>query len=161
MRLGDKPLIPRQGGFTYVAVLFALAIFGIGLAALGETWSARSHRDKEEDLIRVGSAYASAISQYYRRSPGSAKQYPVKLEDLLEDRRFVGTERYLRQLYPDPMAGGQEWGIVKAPDGGVAGVFSLSEKNSLRQSPLVLSSGATIAGSRYLEWKFIFQPPKP
>ncbi|CDG81981.1 type II secretion system protein [Janthinobacterium agaricidamnosum] len=146
-----------QAGFTYVAMLFALAIFGVLLAALGESWSAVSQREKEEELIQVGSAYARAIGSYYARSPGAVKHYPAKLEELIEDRRFVGVERHLRSLYADPLNQAQPWGLVPAQDGGIAGVYSLSDKEPLRKQPLLLPGMAVLAGARYSEWKFVYR----
>jgi type II secretory pathway pseudopilin PulG len=148
---------PGERGFTYVAMLIALALFGIGLAALGEAWSAASQRDKEEELIMIGKAYVRAIGNYYTRSPGSVRKYPAKLEDLLEDTRFVGTERHLRRLYRDPITNAEQWGVVSAPDGGVMGVYSLSEKSPLRKQPLRLANGTMISGARYADWQFVFR----
>jgi hypothetical protein len=64
---------------------------------------------------------------YFQRSPGTAKRYPARLGDLLEDRRFLSRQRYLRRIYVDPMTGKAEWGLVQAPQGGVMGVYSLAE----------------------------------
>lgn len=148
----------RQRGFTYFVMLFALAIFGLGLAALGEAWSTASRRDREEELIQIGAAYARAIGDYYRRSPGTPKTYPARLDQLLEDRRFAGTERHLRRLYADPLSGDTEWGLVPAPDGGIAGVFSRSDKPTLRRQALALAGAAPVSGARYSDWKFVYQP---
>jgi hypothetical protein len=52
-----------------VVVLAALAIFALGLAALG-SWE-RVAGDKEQELLRAGSAYVRAIGAYYQRSPGT------------------------------------------------------------------------------------------
>ncbi|HYD82132.1 MAG TPA: type II secretion system protein [Paucimonas sp.] len=150
-----------QRGFTYVAMLFALAIFGIGLAALGESWSAASRREREEELIRIGTAYARAIGEYHRRSPGARKAYPARLEELVEDKRFVGTVRHLRRLYRDPVTNGAEWGLVRAADGGIMGVFSLSDKNALRTQPIVLPGAETATGARYSDWKFVYKERAP
>lgn len=151
----NRPI--RQLGFTYVAMLFALAIFGLGLASIGEAWSVASHRAKEQELIDIGRAYISAIGTYYARSPGTLRTYPKRLEDLIEDKRFVGVERHLREIYRDPFNNVQEWGLVKAPDGGIIGVYSLSEKPTWRRQPVMLSKTSLIVGSRYSEWKFIFK----
>lgn len=155
MHPGDG--ISRQAGFTYVAVLVALAIFGIGLAALGTSWSAVSQRDKENELLEIGAAYQRAICEYYLRTPGNPKRFPAALEDLVEDRRFVGIRRHLREVYGDPLSRGKDWGLVRAPDGGVAGVYSLSEKETLRRQPLKLAT-LTVAGGRYSDWKFVCVP---
>jgi len=46
---------------------------------------------------------------------------------------FVGRwRRHLRRLYPDPITNSAERGLVKAPDGGVMGVYSLSEQPVLK-----------------------------
>lgn len=143
-------------GFTYVAMLCALAIFGLGLAALGQTWSAASQRDKEAELIRIGSLYVRAIGDYHARSPGSLKSYPVRLDDLLEDTRFVGTMRHLRKLYGDPVNHDKPWTLLHAPGGGIIGVASQSDKRVLRQRPLNVARALPVAGVRYSEWHFIY-----
>jgi len=155
MRAGKRP--GSASGFTYVVMLFALAVFSIGLAALGQTWGQRSQRDKEEELMMIGAAYARAIGLYYQHSPGSQKRFPGSLADLLADSRFVGTERYLRKLYPDPVTGTAQWGLVQAPEGGISGVYSLSEKATLRRRTTALA-GTAIKGERYADWKFIYVP---
>ncbi|MBC3873835.1 type II secretion system protein [Undibacterium sp. LX15W] len=154
---GDRNVEHRQSGFTYVAMLFALVIFGIGLAAIGESWSAASRREKEEELISIGSAYAHAIAAYYVQSPGTPKSYPQHLEDLLEDKRFVGVVRHLRKVYRDPLTRDGKWGVVRASDGGIMGVYSLSEMEVLRKRPLTSVNGVMITGTRYSDWKFVYK----
>ena len=151
-------MLKRQSGFTYVAMLFALAIFAVGLAAIGESWSTASHREKEDELLRIGQAYERAIAEYYLMSPGSVKIYPHSLTELVEDRRFVGTVRHVRRIYFDPFTGNDKWGMVAAPDGGIAGVYSLSEKETLKKQNTVLRDGTIVGGARYSDWKFIYQP---
>lgn len=163
MAAGDEAVGSRYAGrrhargFTYVAVLFALAIFGVGLAALGESWSASARREREAELIEIGSAYIQAIDSYYRRSPGALKAYPRRLDQLLEDGRFVGTVRHLRQLYPDPVQGA-EWALVRAADGGIQGVYSPSERLALRMQALRVRAALPVGGVRYVDWKFIHDP---
>ena len=142
----------QQGGFTLVAVLAAVAVLGIGLAAFGPHWALESQRERELELLRVGQTYAQAIDSYYRLSPGAAKQYPRRLEDLLHDARMVGTYRHLRKLYPDPMGG--EWGLVKDANGGIQGVFSTSTEAPLRTLPLQTPLLMLPAATRYDQWIF-------
>ena len=104
----------HQRGFTYLAVLFAVAILGAVLASTAVVWQAQVQRDKEQELIFIGHAYRQAIAQYYERTPGTAKQFPKKLEDLLEDKRQTRLTRYLRKVYRDPMAASKEWGLIGA-----------------------------------------------
>jgi type II secretory pathway pseudopilin PulG len=157
MRAGNGCL-KRAGGFTYIAVLIALAIFGLGLAAVGESWGRISQREKEGELLEAGFAYAQAIERYYQRSPSAIKSYPRQLADLLEDARFIGIERHLRRLYPDPMAHGQEWGLVRDAQGGIIGVYSRSVLPTLRRQPLPLPGTATLLGQRYCDWLFVYRP---
>jgi type II secretory pathway pseudopilin PulG len=137
-------------------MLFALAMFGVGLAAVGESWSAASQREREEELIQIGQAYVRAIGTYYAQSPGAAKSYPFALQDLVEDKRFVGVQRHLRKIYLDPVGRRAQWGLVRAVDGGISGVYSLSEKRPLRRQPLLLSGAAPVVGERYADWKFVY-----
>ncbi len=159
MRHGSAAALGRQGGFTYIAVLTALAIFGIGLAALGTMWSAAAQRDKEAELLLVGAAYQRAIGDYYLSSPGTPKRFPAALDELVEDRRFVGTRRHLRKLYGDPVNHGGDWELVRAADGGIAGVCSLSVAPTLRRQPVQLGA-LTVAGQRYADWQFVYLPPR-
>jgi type II secretory pathway pseudopilin PulG len=155
MQAGKRP--HGAAGFTYVAMLFALAIFGVCLAALGQTWGQRAQRDKEEELLLIGATYARAIGLYYQHSPGSQKRFPAALGDLLQDSRFVGTQRYLRKLYSDPVTGSAQWGQVQAPEGGISGVYSLSDKTTLRKRATAFADTA-IKGERYADWKFVYLP---
>ena len=149
-----------QRGFSYVVMLFALAIFGVGLAALGQSWSGAAHRDKEEELVQIGKEYVRAIGSYNARSPGSVKSYPKRLEELVDDQRFVGTERHLRKLYRDPFTNDHQWGLVRSADHGIIGVYSLSDKETLNKQALLLPDAAPVSGARYFNWKFIHQPPQ-
>jgi type II secretory pathway pseudopilin PulG len=140
----------QQRGFTYLAILFFVAVAGLGLAATGEFWSHARQREKEAELIWIGEQFRQAIGLYYQRSPGAAKRYPEKLEDLLEDRRFQTVQRYLRRIYPDPVTGAPDWGLVPAPGGGIMGVHSLSSVRPVRTAR---------PGGSYREWQFIYEPP--
>jgi hypothetical protein len=124
---------------------------GAGLAAVGEAWSHARQREKETELLWIGNQFKQAIGLYYQRSPGAVKRYPEKLEDLLEDRRFLSVQRYLRKIYSDPMNGKAEWGLVAAPQGGIMGVRSLSGTQAVRR--IDPASGA------YSDWQFVYQPP--
>lgn len=114
----------RQAGFTYLTALLLVAALGAGLAAIGELWSQARQREKEAELIWVGNQFKQAIGLYYQRSPGAVKRYPEKLEDLLEDKRHLTVQRYLRRIYADPMTGKPEWKLVTASSGGIMGVQS-------------------------------------
>jgi type II secretory pathway pseudopilin PulG len=145
----------RARGFTYLTILFVVAFMGIGLAVTGELWHTAAQRDKEAQLLYTGSQYRRAIERYYLSGP---RQYPRNLEDLLKDPRKPNIERYLRRLYPDPVTGGAEWGLVKAPDGGVMGVYSPSEARPMKTSGFDLRNRAFEAAEKYSDWKFVYNP---
>ncbi len=140
----------RQRGFTYLTALLLVAAVGASLAAVGGLWSQASQREKEAELLWIGEQFRQAIGLYYQRSPGSAKRYPEKLEDLLEDRRFLTVQRYLRRIYADPMTGKPQWDLISAPGDGIMGVRSLSGGRPVRER-----GGAR----RYADWTFIYEPP--
>ena len=146
-----------QRGFTYLTILFAVAFIGIGLAVTGEVWHTAALRDKESQLLYTGNQYRRAIERYYLSGP---RQYPRTLEDLLKDPRKPNVQRYLRRLYFDPVTGSSEWGIVKAPDGGVMGVYSLSDVTPMKTAGFDLRNSAFEGAGKYSDWKFVYDPSK-
>lgn len=146
----------REAGFTYVVMLFAVAIISIGLGLAVPIYSEQVRREREQELIRVGTLYVEAIRNYYLSSPGSVRMYPRRLEDLVLDARFVGTRRHLRKLYAEPIMRSSDWGVVAAPDGGIAGVYSRSEQAPLLARPLLVGSQPVAPSARYSDLKFVF-----
>ena len=151
----------RQRGFTYIAVLILVATLGAVGAAYGELTSHATQREKEKELLFVGREYREAIESYYERTPGAFKRYPHTLEDLLIDRRFPVPVRHLRRLYRDPMSGGEEWGVVKAPDGGIMGVYSLSSKTPIKSGNFSYAERAFDGASSYADWRFLYEGRSP
>lgn len=141
-------------GFTYLTILFIVAIMGVGLAVVGEVWHTAVMREKEAELLYAGNQYRNAIVRYYHGGP---QQYPRSLSDLLKDPRKPGTERYLRKLYPDPVSG-KDWGIVKAPDGGIMGVYSRSEDKPIKKAFFRVRDRSFEGAISYSDWKFVYMP---
>lgn len=112
----------RERGFTYLGLLLAIALLGIGLSAASEVWVTTAKRQKLQHLEFVGQQYVRAIAGYYEGSPGGVKKFPRRLEDLVEDRRHAFMRRHLRQLYASPLSGKADWILLAAPDGGIRGV---------------------------------------
>lgn len=148
----------KQRGFTYLTLLFMVAILAGGAALAGEVWETSAKREKEAELLHVGNEYRKAIERYYLSGP---RQYPKNLEDLVKDPRQPGTVRHLRRLYPDPITGKSEWGVVKSADGGVAGVYSLSEAAPLKSAGFAVRDAAFEGKTKYSEWQFVFAPTAP
>jgi type II secretory pathway pseudopilin PulG len=132
-RSGEHRAAARRGaerGFTYLALLFAVAISGVLLAAAGTVWQTAMQRERELELLFVGAEIERAITLYFETSPGPVRELPRTLADLVEDRRGPVVRRHLRRLYRDPITGG-DWGIVPAPGGRIAGVYSRSDRTPL------------------------------
>jgi type II secretory pathway pseudopilin PulG len=152
-------LISRsEQGFTLLLLLIVVAIMGAGLAAFGELTSHAAQRERERELIFAGQQYREAIAAYYERTPGVAKRYPQKLEDLLADQRFPDTRRYLRKLYRDPMTGSSDWGLVAAPGGGIMGVYSRSEAAPIKTGGFEPAEASFAGAARYADWQFLHNP---
>ncbi len=149
----------RQLGFTYLAVMFAVAFIGVALAGTAEVWSQSRQREKEKQLLWIGNQFREAIGLYYQRTPGVAKRYPESLEELLEDKRYVNIQRYLRRIYQDPVTGKTNWGTVLAAEGGVKGVYSLSDKKPMKVAGFRAEETDFEKAHRYSDWRFIYDPP--
>jgi type II secretory pathway pseudopilin PulG len=148
-------VVRQESGFTYVTVLFLVAMMSTGLALIGEVWETGSAREKEAELLHIGNEYRKAIERYYLSGP---KQYPKDLAHLVKDPRQPGTVRHLRRLYPDPITGKDEWGLVKSADGGFAGVHSLSEAPPLKVAGFAVRDASFEGKSKYSDWQFVFAP---
>lgn len=148
-----------QRGFTYVAMLLAVAVIGVGLAATGIVWSQSRQREREQELLFIGNQFRQAIALYYLRTPGAVKRYPAELEDLLEDKRYINPQRYLRKIYVDPMTGKSEWSLVKAPGGGILGVYSPSKAAPIKRSGFAVRDQAFEGATDYSGWRFLYVPP--
>lgn len=152
--------LPRsQHGYTYLAMLLAAAVLGVGLAATGIISSQSRQREREEELLFVGNQFRRAIALYYLRTPGAIRRYPRKLEDLLEDRRYANKPRYLRKIYLDPMTGKPDWGLINAPDGAIMGVHSLSKAVPIKSGAFAARDQAFQGAGDYSGWKFFYAPP--
>lgn len=153
-------------GFTYLTVLFLVAILGVAFAMVGEASYTAAMREKEKELLFIGGEYRKAIMLYYEHTRGAPQKYPTSLEQLLKDDRYPDTRRYLRKLYWDPVTNKPEWGIDRAPDGGIMGVYSLSDRKVFKVAKFGPADRDLEGKTRYSEWKFFYSPspemaPKP
>ncbi|HTT36551.1 MAG TPA: type II secretion system protein [Burkholderiales bacterium] len=160
----SRPIAPRlalgtrESGFTYLGLLFFVAILGAALVAVAQVWHTEVRRQKEADLLFIGNQFRQAIGGYYERTPGTVKQYPKQFEDLMMDPRFPDTRRYLRKVYVDPMTGKAEWGMVRAPDGGIVGVYSLSDQAPLKVAGFREADAGFTDATSYHGWVFAYVP---
>lgn len=148
----------HESGFTYLGLIFFVAVMGIALAMAGTLWSFSKQREKERELLFIGEQFRRAIGQYYEHTPGTIKRYPQSLNDLLQDNRYVSVQRYLRRIYRDPITKDTEWGLVQAPTGGVMGVYSKSVSTPIKVGGFRFSDRAFEDAKRYSDWAFVYVP---
>ena len=144
----------RESGFTYIGLLFAIAILGITLSTVGVVWSTQLRRDKEAELLFVGDQFRLAIGRYVR----SGGQYPLALTDLVEDKRTPVPRRFLRRIYPDPMTGDTDWQLILAPQGGIMGVTSNSKGKPIKVAGFPTADASFEKTECYCDWNFIYRP---
>lgn len=143
-----------ERGFTYLGVLLLIAVSSVALAASGTLWSTCVQRERERQLLWIGGQYAQALRSFYRASPGLA-QYPQALAELLEDNRFPSPQRHLRRLYPDPVTGSDDWGLLRAVDGRITGVYSRSDATPLKRSGFDAQWSTFEGLEHYSDWQFV------
>lgn len=148
----------RESGFTYVIVMFAVAVSSIVAVRAVEFVGTAEHRQKEEELLYVGRAYYEAIRNFYENSPGTVKTLPASLDALLLDERTTTLRRPLRKLYRDPITGSDHWGVIKTEDGKVAGVYSLSARAPLKTGGFRKEFASFAKAKSYSQWQFKYVP---
>ena len=161
LRIG-KPSRARQAGFGFLLVLLLIALLGIGLGVAGTLWRSESRRIKENELLYVGEQYRKALENYYQMSPGQAKRYPVKIEELLLDPRITKRTRHMRKLYRDPMTGRAEWGMVIDPASKeIRGVYSLAPGEPMKKQGFKEPQTDFANAKRYDAWRFVARESQP
>lgn len=146
---------PYQQGVGYLFMLWVVFLLSLGLGKALDVYATAIQREREEELVHVGTLYRDAIRDYYLSAPNGQGRYPNHLEDLLKDSRHLVTRRYLRQLYRDPMTA-EAFVPLFAPQGGIRGVASPSLKSPLRT---MRPSGGRVKASqeeRYRDWEFAY-----
>jgi type II secretory pathway pseudopilin PulG len=146
-------------GFTYLGLLIVVAILALATSGTLTLGSIVERRAAEERLLEVGSAYRQAIASYLNSSPAGDRRFPGALADLLKDPRYPGVRRHLRKLYPDPISGKNEWGLIGAPGGGIMGVHSLSAAQPIKIADFDRENEFFEGASRYSEWVFLYRLP--
>lgn len=146
-----------QGGFTYLAVILMVAMIGAGLGAIGQVWRTVVQREKEKELLFIGRQFQQAIRRYVEGAPGGIRRFPRSLEELVSDSRFPGARRYLRRIYRDPMTQSFDWGVVRAPDGGIAGIYTKSEARPLKIAGFAARDARLEKANSYSEWLFTYE----
>ncbi len=122
-----------QVGFTYIGLLIAVVFFGMGSVGAARLLASTERAEREDELLFVGNQFRQAIRSYFQSGPVTGK-YPSTLEDLLLDPRSPTPRRHLRRLFIDPISGKADWALVLAPEGGIMGVHSRSDREPLKRA---------------------------
>lgn len=146
----------RQQGFSYVVVMFLVAMLSVVSVRALESTQVAERQQKERELLWRGMAYRNAIRDYYLRGGGG---YPTQLQQLLDDARFSKTQRHLRKLYRDPMTEDGEWGLILDSNGRLIGVHSLSRTRPLKRADFPLEMAVKQDAEHYSDWKFVYELP--
>lgn len=163
--MAEKRVTGRTGrsrrlstGVVLLALLIALALGGFAVMAAVDVWSMARQRGQEQELLFVGNQYRQAIQRYFVGAPpGTPRVLPTSLDDLLEDNRFPVPVHHLRRLYPDPITGSTEWGVLRAGSR-VMGVYSLSEKATIKREGFAIGYEQFSGTSTYRDWLFAISP---
>lgn len=148
-----------QRGVALLGLLILIAIIGIAAAAQVQVGSLVERREKEEDLLWIGREYRRALLSYSSITPAGRQVLPASLNELLQDERFNPPRRHLRKIYTDPLTSKEEWGIVRAPDGGIAGVYSLSDAVPIKIGNFEPAEKDFEGKTKYSEWQFVAATP--
>jgi len=148
----------RARGVVLLALMLALSIGGVAALAAMDVASLSRQRERELQLLFVGDQYRKAIQHYFAEAPaGASHVLPSRLQDLIEDDRFPMPVRHLRRLFPDPITGRDEWGLLQV-GGRIAGVYSLSAQVPAKQAGFAPAYQHFSGRAAYREWVFAVAP---
>lgn len=144
----------RQSGFSYLALLIAVAIIAVSAGAAVQAGALLQRRAAEQELLAIGHEFRSALVQYARMTPAGQLPYPQSLDDLLRDPRSAGVVRHLRRIYADPVTGRPEWGLIRGPEDRILGIHSLSDGIPIKIGGFATPDAAFADARSYRDWVF-------
>lgn len=145
----------RQTGFSYVGVLFLIAIIAVAASAGVQVGAIANRRDAELELLEIGKEYRNALLTYSAVSPPGQARRPRSLQDLLRDPRFPYLKRHLRAVYADPMTGTENWVTVMSDDGsGIIGFHSTSDRRPIKIGNFPPEIEHFAGKTSYRDWVF-------
>jgi type II secretory pathway pseudopilin PulG len=158
MRIAGQRHFGDERGAALLIVLVMVVVLGLAIGIAGSTWKSVTQRAREAELFWRGNQYRLAIKSYYEVKHGrGAGMFPQKLENLIKDPRFLGAERHIRRLYPDPMTGG-DWQLIKDKSGRITGVRSSSDLEPFKKDRFPEGYEKFEGAESYSSWEFVFEP---
>jgi hypothetical protein len=98
---------PRESGYAFMMVVFFVALLAIAAMAAGPRILMEGKREKEQEMIWRGKQYVRGVKMYYRKMG----RFPTSVDDLTKPK--VGSLRFMRQAYKDPMNSGDgSWRLI-------------------------------------------------
>jgi hypothetical protein len=61
-------------------------------------------------------------------------------------------------MYLDPISNSEDWGVLKTPNGGIFGVYSLSQEKPIKQSNFIAAYDDFKDKTKYSDWAFKYVP---
>jgi type II secretory pathway pseudopilin PulG len=145
------PCTERQGGFTYLLVLIALSALALGVLKSQDRMQMRHREQQEAELLFRGEQYRAAIAAYHAAGNGC---FPVRVEQLLIDKRGPQQRFHLRQAWADPLTQRQTWGMMFDPQGRWIGVRSLGKGAPLKKTGFSHDVEMFTQAKSYYDWTF-------
>ena len=93
---------PLSGGYAMIALMIAVTVLAIFMLMAVPLWQTAMQREAEEELMFRGRQYVTAIGLYLKNHNNL---YAQNLE-------VLHLEKFLRQLYKDPMTDDGGWDLV-------------------------------------------------
>jgi hypothetical protein len=148
--MSPRSVDSNQSSRLFKPLGVAALVIAFGISFLLGTDGFQTYLSKERRLIEAGEVMAKALQNYRDASPGSAKDFPTELTDLLHDPRMLADKSYLTTLPVDPLTQKQEWGVLRNKINQVVGVHSLSTEPPTIYAKLFSFRG----GEKYSDWTF-------
>jgi len=131
-----------QGGYALLLVVFLTTLLVVGTMSIGLRILTEGKREREQEMIWRGQQYTRGIKLYYRK----LGRFPTSLEDLTKPK--VGTLRFMRQAYKDPMNKDDgSWRLIYVgPAGNLIGSLNKSLSSVSMPGPLGQQANAPSTG---------------
>ncbi len=148
----------NEAGFSYLLLLFVIALLGISLTRVSADWTLDTQREKEADLLFAGRQARTALRSYVAATPEGKPRLPRSIDDLLEDHRIDPPRRHLRRRYIDPFTGKPDWLPIQHGEW-LIGISSQSNQIPITKTGFEPEEDTFPQAKRYRDWHFKIEVP--